>query len=107
MEESQMKTGKRILSIFLVVLMLLTAAPLAGFVGLDFPKLQFTSMKAKAYESGVFTYKINENNEAIITGHIFEKPEYLVGALNIPDYIEDCPVVEIQYYAFKNCKNTR
>ena len=30
-----MKTGKRILSIFLVVLMLLTAAPLAGFVGLE------------------------------------------------------------------------
>ena len=30
-----MKTGKRILSIFLVALMLLTAAPLAGFVGLE------------------------------------------------------------------------
>ena len=30
-----MKTGKRIVSIFLVVLMLLTAAPLAGFVGLE------------------------------------------------------------------------
>lgn len=31
-----MKTGKRIVSVFLVVLMLLTAAPLAGFVGLEF-----------------------------------------------------------------------
>ena len=41
-----MKTGKRVLSIFLVVLLLLTAAPLAGFVGLEI------APKAEAYEVG-------------------------------------------------------
>ena len=41
-----MKTGKRILSIFLVALMLLTAAPLAGIVGLEI------APKAKAYSVG-------------------------------------------------------
>ena len=40
-----MKTGKRILSIFLAVLMLLTAAPLAGFVGLEI------APKAKALDA--------------------------------------------------------
>ena len=39
-----MKTGKRIVSIFLVALMLLTAAPLASFVGLE------VAPKAKALE---------------------------------------------------------
>ncbi len=41
-----MKTGKRVLSIFLAVLMLLTAAPLAGFVGLEF------APRVKAYSVG-------------------------------------------------------
>ena len=41
-----MKTGKRIVAVFLVVLMLLTTAPLAGFVGLDL------APTAQAYEVG-------------------------------------------------------
>ena len=41
-----MKTGKRVLSVFLVALMLLTAAPLAGFVGLEL------APKVKALETG-------------------------------------------------------
>ena len=41
-----MKNGKRVLSVFLVVLMFLTAAPLVGFVGLEI------APKAKADSSG-------------------------------------------------------
>ena len=47
-----MKTGKRIVSVFLVVLMLLTAAPLAGFVGLEVaPKAKALSTTGQCGEN--------------------------------------------------------
>ena len=48
-----MKTGKRILSIFLAVLMLLTAAPFAGFVGLEIaPKVKAVEPLAATGQCG-------------------------------------------------------
>ncbi len=41
-----MKNGKRVLSIFFIVLMILTVTPLTGFVGLEI------ALKAKAYSTG-------------------------------------------------------
>ncbi len=100
-----MKTGKRFVSIFLVVLMLLTAAPLAGLVGLDLRNFDFGCMKAAAetFYSGIFKYTLNSDNEATITGSIFTKVEELTGHLSIPATIDGYPVISVGGFSkFKN-----
>ena len=46
------KTGKKLLSVLLVALMLLTAAPLGGFVGMELPELALTANAASYLTSG-------------------------------------------------------
>ncbi len=53
-----MKTGKRFVSIFLVVLMLLTAAPLAGFVGLEIaPRTKALDTSGKCGDNVYWSFK--------------------------------------------------
>jgi len=91
-----MKTVKRLLSTMLIVILLLTAAPLDGLVGIELPHLDF-GLKASAatYESGIFKYTLNKNNEATITGSIFTKVEELVGHLDVPSSIDGYPVITV------------
>ena len=91
-----MKTGKRLLSTLLIVVLILTAAPLEGLVGFEFPHFDF-GIKASAatYESGIFKYTLNNNNEATITGSIFTKVEELVGHLDVPSSIDGYPVIAV------------
>ena len=59
-----MKTGKRILSILLVVLLLLTAAPLAGFVGLEIaPKAK--ALAATGYCGSNVSWSFNPSAGAL------------------------------------------
>ena len=91
-----MKTGKRLLSTLLIVILLLTAAPLDGLVGIELPHLDFGwKASAATYESGIFKYTLNKNNEATITGSVFTKVEELVGHLDVPASIDGYPVIEV------------
>ena len=63
-----MKIFKRLLASLLVAVVLLTAAPLSGFVGLEMPKWNLFdfSVKTKALSEGDFTYSISNGKVKII-----------------------------------------
>lgn len=104
-----MKTLKRILAAVMVAVMVLTAAPLSGFVGLELPDFgALFSMKAEAeemteYVDGVFKYSVS-NGGAIITGTVYEADfiKTYFGSIEIPSVIGGYPVVEIGHLAFKD-----
>ncbi len=60
------KLTTKILSVVLTVVLLLSAAPLSGLVGLELPQL--FSFESKALTSGDFTYTVSGSN-ATITGY--------------------------------------
>ena len=94
---------KRLFSTLLVVLLLLT------FISTNNNSFELFDGQIKAtaanYQSGLFKYSINGNNEITITGHTLSKDSLLVGQLDIPEEIDGFPVKRIDYYAFKNCVN--
>lgn len=104
-----MKTFKRIIASVMVAVMVLTAAPLSGFVGLELPDFgALFSMKAEAeemteYVDGVFKYSVS-NGGAIITGTVYEADfiKTYFGSIEIPSVIGGYPVVEIGHLAFKD-----
>ncbi|MCI7334741.1 MAG: leucine-rich repeat domain-containing protein, partial [Oscillospiraceae bacterium] len=92
---------KRTLAVFLVVVLLLTTAPLAGFVGLDFGAFDLFSTTAQAastYTEGSFTYTVADG-KATITGHNGE----ISGELVIPETLGGYPVTSIGEFAFYGC----
>lgn len=98
-----LKKLKQVLSVFLIVLMVMTSAPLSGFVGLEWPDIgDWFSTKAYAEErftEGYYTYTV-ENGEATIT----EVDERLSGDVVIPDTLGGYPVVCMgQRGLFGNC----
>ena len=101
-----MKTMKKVLSVILIAVMLLTAAPLSGFVGLEWPEIDLGAVfapKAEAETEGYFTYII-ENGQATITGVTLS----VVGDLVIPETIgidPDYNVTAIGEGVFENCNS--
>ena len=65
-EINMQKTMKKILSIFLVTLMMLTSMPLSIFVGIELPDWGFLSQAADdtVYTCGLYDYTIINGNEA-------------------------------------------
>lgn len=89
-----MKKFKKALSVFLVAVMLLTAAPLSGFVGLELPDW---SIKAEAAEvEGNYYYTVTDG-VATITD---VKTAELSGTVTVPSTLGGYPVVAIARYAF-------
>ena len=93
---------KRFFASMLVVVLLLTSAPLAGFAELDFSGVaDWFSTTAKAatnYTEEYLTYKV-ENGEATIT----DCDESLSGELVIPDTLGGYPVTSIGDGVFYEC----
>lgn len=94
------KFFKRTLSVFLVAVMVLGAAPLSGLVGLDLPNLkELFSTKAEAtteYTEGYYTYVVI-NNEV----RIEDVDTSISGTITIPSSLGGYPVTSIGSFAFK------
>ena len=98
-----MKKVKKLISSLLVAAMLLTAAPLSGFVGLKFPIPDLLSgLKAFAVSSqtsGNYTYSVDSDGNATITDVSTE----ISGKVEVPETIDDHKVIAIGNYAFQDC----
>ena len=95
----KMKTMKRIMSILMTVVMLLCAAPLNGFVGLDFPSIDFSFLKAFAADEFTyngFTYTVDDNKITITKYKGSEKN------LVVPSVIDGMTVTSIGESAFED-----
>ena len=92
---------KKSLALVLALTMVFSAAPLAGLVGLELPKIdEIFTEKAEAATYGVLSYEITDGEVSIT-----DCDESASGALEIPATIEGYPVTRILIYAFKDCKN--
>ena len=98
MQKSETKTAKRILACIMVVVMALTAVPLGSLIGLDLSGIDLLTGKAKAYQEGNYTYKL-EKGEAIITGYNDIVYEDIV----IPSSFDGYKVTGIDDDAFSEC----
>ena len=83
-----------VLSLLLAVVMVVGAAPLSGFVGLELPLW----MTAEAATSGIYTYEI-ANGKATIT----DCSTSASGAITIPSTLGGYPVTSIGDDAFSQC----
>ena len=108
-----MKTGKRILSVFLVALMLLTAAPLAGFVGLEVaPKAEALAASNNCgpnvyWDLNTFTETLTIRGTGPMTdyGPSIEHPElhyppYITNRLKVKHLVIENGVTSIGNYTF-------
>lgn len=82
----------------MVVVMALTAVPLGSLIGLDLSGIDLLTGKAKAYQEGNYTYKL-EKGEAIITNYNDTVYEDIV----IPSSFDGYKVTGIDYNAFYDC----
>ncbi len=103
-----MKTGKRVLSIFLVVLLLLTAAPLAGFVGLEIaPKAQALDATGQCGDN--VTWSFNSSTGALTisgTGAMTDYTSYsspFYNSREIKSVTINSGVTSIGDSAFESC----
>ena len=80
---------KKILAVFISVLLIITAIPINAFA-------EFVTGMSGTY--GALSYRII-SNEVTITGC----DEEATGEIVIPSVIDDCPVVIIDSQAFRNC----
>ena len=87
-----------VLSLLLAVVMVVAAAPLSGFVGLELP----VWMTAEAATSGIYTYEIADG-EATIT----DCDTSASGAITIPSTLGGYPVTSIGYGAFEYCNKIK
>lgn len=94
------KAIRKAISALLVVIIIFASVPLAGFVGLDLPVLNFFSTKAKAATEGYYTYSVS-NNEATIT----KVDTTISGDIIIPSTLGGYPVTSIGIQAFIYCKS--
>ena len=90
---------KKAISVFLVVVMVLGAAPLTSMVGLDMPELNLFATKVNAMEkSGHYTYNISEDEATIVI-----VDASLSGDISIPSELDGYPVTRIVDRAFEGC----
>ncbi|MBR6940636.1 MAG: leucine-rich repeat domain-containing protein, partial [Clostridia bacterium] len=95
------KRVEKIIALIMCAVMIFGIAPLSGFVGFGLPGLSsLISVRAKAYGGtyGDLSYEIN-NGTVVIT----DCDENANGELAIPDTIENCPVTNVDDYAFEGC----
>ncbi len=92
-----MKTLKKLLAAYLVIFMLITSAPLQGFVGLELP--EWFSFEADAIDSGDFSYTVLSDGTAQITAYRGGESEVVV-----PETIDGIKVTEIGNNLFYNNK---
>lgn len=94
------KTFKKSLAVIMAVVIMLTVAPLSGFVGLDLPSL--LDFKAEAfYQTGYYYYTVSEANGWVI---IADCDTDISGDVTIPSTIAGYPVVGIADRAFYACQ---
>ncbi|MGN0543576.1 MAG: leucine-rich repeat domain-containing protein [Acutalibacteraceae bacterium] len=92
---------KKSLALVFALTMVFSAAPLAGLVGLELPKIgEIFAEKAEAATYGVLSYEITDG-EVWIT----DCDESISGELVIPDKIEGYPVTSIGDSAFEFCES--
>ncbi len=91
--------GKKLVAVLLAAVMVFGAAPLGGLaaidIDLDFSPVFESKAFAEEYISGSFTYSLNEDGEAQITG------SNNTGKVEIPSEIDGHTVVSIGYAAFR------
>ena len=80
---------KKVLSVFLVVMMIFTVLPLTNF-----------NLTANAETDGYYNYRV-ENDEAIIT----DVSSSISGDITIPSTLGGYPVISIDDYAFRYCSS--
>ena len=80
---------KKVLSVFLVVVLIVTALPLTNF-----------SLRASAETDGYYTYEV-DNGEATVT----RVSSYISGDITIPSTLGGYPVTSIADYAFDECSS--
>ena len=100
-----MKMGKRVLSIFLVALMLRTAAPLGGFVGLEIaPKAKALAATGQCGENVFWSF--DESTGALTisgTGEMYNNRNYFAENTSIRSLTINGGVTSIGELAFWNC----
>ncbi len=101
--EKQMKqTLKKSMAVILATLMLLTAAPLAGFVGLELPDIDFSAKAATVVNSGTcgdnLTWTLDSDGTLTISG-----------TGDMYDY--DCSIISSDYFYgtpwYRNCESIK
>ncbi|MBO5230609.1 MAG: leucine-rich repeat domain-containing protein, partial [Clostridia bacterium] len=110
------KIFKRTLAVLLAAVMVLGAAPLSGFVGLELPKINGLeklsasvseffggfALKAEAateYTEGYYTYTVDNNGNAKIK----DVDTSISGSITIPSTLGGYSVKSIDYRAFQDC----
>lgn len=95
------KILKQTFSMLLTVVIVLTAAPLAGFVGLKLPEIgKIFAVKANAateYISGYYTYTVDKNGNATITDVNIDATS---GDITIPSKLGGYIVTELAFPSF-------
>ena len=98
----KVKNGfKRTLALFLVVVLALTGAPLAGIADLDLSGVAdwfSTTARAAVYTEGDLTYAVYSGKATITKCSLF-----ISGGLVIPDTLGGYPVTRISGHAFYDC----
>ncbi|MGN0443891.1 MAG: leucine-rich repeat domain-containing protein, partial [Acutalibacteraceae bacterium] len=93
------KVLSKIISVFLIIVMIIGSAPLQGFVGLELPEWsEMFATKASALSDGYYTYTVS-NGEATIT----DCDESISGDIVIPNTLGGYPVTSIGDGAFDYC----
>ncbi len=95
------KTLKRLFASLMVAVIVLTAAPLSGFVGLELPDFgSIFSTKADAATYGFYTYQINDDGMSVT---ITDCDTSVSGGIVIPSVIDGYSVTCIGHNAFEYC----
>ncbi len=95
---------KKALSVLLVVVMLLTAAPLSGFVGIEWPSVDWKTIfaqkseAAETYINGIYTYSVEDGNAEIVF-----VTSSTSGSITVPTTLDGYPVTSIADFAFSSC----
>ena len=101
-----MKVIKKLLSIFLIVVMCLTSAPLQGFLGLEWLRFsRWFSGKASArytYVEGYYEYTVSTSSN-VSTANIKDVNQSIEGDIIIPSTLGGYSVRVIGYRAFSFC----
>ena len=108
-----MKTGKHILSIFLAVMMLLSAAPLAGFIGLEIaPKAKALAATGQCGENvywcfDSFTGTLTISGTGAMTDYEDYSKSPFYNKTDIRIIIIDNGVTTVGSFSFSGCKNVK
>ena len=100
-----MKTGKRIIGICLIVVLALCSPPVNNIVGIRIKENAFglSASAASDFTSGIFEYKIQNDETARITGLTVDK-DSIIGHVDLPRSLGGYTVSAIASSVFQRCK---